>query len=108
MNDAVRIARIQAKSERDKQYLEMLKMALSNPVGEILIGTTIVELLYKSGFYNAAQRDIGGKAIIGAVVVQQLAPSIPALAGAASQIFSAGVKAIPAIAGASAGVGGVL
>lgn len=108
MNDALRLARLHARAQHEHDLLELGKMVLSNPVGEILIGTTIIEMLYRAGFYNASQRDIGGKAVIGAVVVQQLAPSIPALAGAASQIFSAGMKAIPAIAGASAGVGGVL
>lgn len=102
MNETVKVARLNARRERELAYLKLAGELAKNPIVELVGGFVLVETLQRF----PAERPIIGNlqgnlieaGITGIVMAQQLAPTLPYLVQGTSDI----TKLLPAIAGLAA------
>jgi len=84
---AYRAAKLQWGAARYQANVELLRSLLSNPAIEILGGLVAVQAAYDNKLLNNVSAGIAETAILGAVTVQQLAPTLPYLSQAAGDLL---------------------
>lgn len=101
-SDALKIARLRARADRRAADVEMVKAFLGNPILELVGGFVLVEVLQRTPASRPIIGNVQGNllqtAIIGGVSLQQLAPILPTLAQAGTDIMGAAGKLAPALA----------
>jgi len=111
MNDAVRVARINARAHQNALLLEGLRDAAKNPIVQLLAGFAAVEFLARARLTIGGDRDThpnspllsseAAKAlyvgVVGTVTFQQLAPSLPYLAQGGATMLTSLATALPAV-----------
>jgi hypothetical protein len=101
ISEAVKLARLQAKKERDLAEIGLLRDLVKNPVVELVGGYVLVEYLQRHPTARPIIGNLQGNAIEAAftaiIAVQQLAPSVPYLAQGASDVLGAVGKLAPVL-----------
>jgi len=100
INDAVKVAKINARSMRESKQMDLIKSLATNPVVELLVGIAAITYLNKgsqswlesiSGIDLAAGSEYAG--LIAIIGLQQLAPLAPAIAQGSGGL----AKMLPAV-----------
>src|SRR5450759_1173447 len=104
-SDNLKIAKLYAKTERDKNNIELARAMLSNPVFELLLGVIAISYLNKgsqSWLESATGIDLaaGGEyaGLIAIIGLQQIAPLVPAIVSGSGPAAAAIGKLLPAVA----------
>lgn len=103
-SENLKIAKLYAKTERDKNNIELARAVLSNPVFELLLGIAAISYLNRgsqSWLESATGIDLaaGGEyaGLIGIIGLQQVAPLIPSIAAGAGPAAGILTKLLPAV-----------
>jgi hypothetical protein len=101
VSDEVRIARMRIRADNNHEMRELAKLALTNPVVELLISAYILIQMRRHGYFNGLTGAFEEAALMamisGCVGFQQLAPQIPAIAAGGSDVLGALSKAAPGL-----------
>ena len=103
-SENLKIAKLYARTERDKANIELAREILRNPVFELLLGVTAISYLNKgsqSWLESATGIDLaaGGEyaGLIAIIGLQQIAPLVPAIAAGAGPAAGTLTKLLPAL-----------
>ena len=106
ISDAVKLAKIKARAEKDIATMALIKAVASNPVVELLTSAIVIIELPKNGFFPGtfcpAEEALLMAACTAAVGLQQVAPLAPYIAQGTEVLTKAipGLLSIAAVAGA--------
>lgn len=107
ISDAVKVARIQARSRRDEAQIQLARELIRNPVIELLAGICAISYLNKgsqswletaTGIDLAAGGEYAG--LVAIIGMQQIAPLVPSMMAQTGDI----AKALPSVLALGAGL----
>jgi len=104
-SENLKIAKLYARTERDKANIELAREILRNPVFELIAGIATISYLNKgsqSWLESAIGIDLaaGGEyaGLIAIIGLQQIAPLVPAIVSGSGPAAAAIGKLLPAVA----------
>ena len=100
VSEALKIARLQARTQREHDLVELVK--LFAPVIELIGGVTVIEYQARHGNIGQVAVPFTLAALYGIVGVQVLAPVIPTITASNTAAIDSVTKALPALASSAA------
>jgi len=97
-SDNLKIARLYARTERDRANIDLARAILANPVIELVAGVSILEYEARHGIIGTGVNVASLAALYAIIGVQVLAPVLPQVTAATSNIIGVVTKALPALA----------
>lgn len=96
-SDNLKIARLYARTERDRANIDLARAILANPVIELVAGVSILEYESRHGIIGTGVNITALAALYAIIGVQVLSPALPAITAATAPIVGAVTKALPAL-----------
>ena len=96
-SDNLKIAKLYARTERDRNNCELARLILTNPVLELVAGLSVLEYQARHGNIGGATNIAGQAALLGIIGVQVLAPVLPVITESTKPLLDTAIKALPAL-----------
>jgi len=100
-SEAIQLQKIINRENARRDAIDLVKVLLANPAVELIGSFVVIELLRRHNIIGWMQADALELGIGGIITVQQLAPALPALTAAGSNVVGAVSKVIPLLAAAA-------